>query len=157
MNRTKIDALYDLAKKMSGTAIKDDSIVEMIDQVTRAYSGGGGSSNNGLITLHVKTADITTEGIAIANNKDLEQLESFYQGLISGATVSLENIMIDTSSAEDSEFGGIYYNVLEIYAYTVEGEEEAQIDIASASGSGQTKSYYAVERDSSGAWSIRKS
>lgn len=72
--KTKIDALYDLAKKVAGSAKKDDSIVEMIDQITAGYSSGGGESievianfNTVIYTLQDDDTITDTEDIALLN------------------------------------------------------------------------------------------
>lgn len=90
--RTKIDALYDLVHKMSGAGVKDDSIVEMIDQVTNAYSSGGGGGTSDYTDLENKPS---INGVTLTGNKTTSDL---------GITASFDNVItLNTVPAGDEE------------------------------------------------------
>lgn len=50
-DRTKIDALFDLAIKVNGTASKEETVVDMIDNIAENYTGGGESGGGEGITV----------------------------------------------------------------------------------------------------------
>lgn len=80
MNRTKIDALYDLAVKVGGSAKKDDSIVEMIDQITEGYSGGGsGGANTITLTTNSDTFFENMKSPVPFNENDSVQFSTLYE------------------------------------------------------------------------------
>ena len=70
--RTKIDALYDLVKKMKGSAYKDDSIVEMIDQVRDGYEPSTGNTGHNLIEI---VTDLSTAIGSPGQYIDLEEAD----------------------------------------------------------------------------------
>lgn len=79
--RTKVDALYDLAKKVNGEASRDDTIVEMIDKITNGYNGGGGSGGTGKNILKINSqfpVSQNDEPLVIEDGEDIEALEKLY-------------------------------------------------------------------------------
>lgn len=113
MNRTKIDALYDLAVKVGGSAKKDDSIVEMIDQITEGYSGGGsGGSNVDFVELTTTFSLPTdTQTMTSLNSHDIGVLNELKGKFEAG---NLKSVIFVNKIYNSDTFQWNYYHLLSI-------------------------------------------
>ena len=122
--RTKIDALYDLVHKMNGAGVKDDSIVEMIDQVTKAYdNGGGGGDNYNTYALVSGEGFYETTKTEITNENDIAELEKIRNLFFENGTIP--TIVI----GERAEDGNTNMTVLKGYYIISTGTGKLDFDV----------------------------
>lgn len=91
--RTKIDALYDLAKKIKGTADKQDSIVEMIDQIKDGLEPTTAKKN--IIELNTDLQTIGTQEEVEIEEADVAKLNEAVQANLQDSTVYPEAFLND--------------------------------------------------------------
>lgn len=135
--------------------LKDTKTVKaMIDRIR----GGGGETakDTSALVLHISPNDITTTPAEITDGGDLEGLEGFFSKLVSGDYDAPIIVYFNMDDPEYGEFGGVSYLITEIYAANNQETVEAQLNLMSMTGSGQTKIYFVINRDENGAWTIQK-
>lgn len=78
-DRTKVDALYDLAVKINGTAKKGETVVNMIDNIAENYTGGGESGGASVLKLNTEFTGTPPIELDIEDTEDIAKLDAIYQ------------------------------------------------------------------------------